>query len=213
MALTWLIWKARCACIFKDEKCVPELTLRRLSLNHSSLGSFLQIYPNKTIPNSLDTLQSEVDLTPSCCWCDGSFDQLERGGAAFILESQQQLVRCELRFFEKGMSPLHMEIMAVLMAIQAAAQLLIPNCTFYTDSELLVRALNSNSASHTLHVVDWRSYTELVHISRLLKMNSGYRCEFIKREENLRPHKLANLARSGHVSYIGSTFPLFSNIG
>lgn len=152
-----------------------------------------------------------MDSCPCNCWCDDSFDQLERGDAAFIMQNCDILIRYELNFFESGISPFHMEAATLLMAIQAATLLHFKNCTFFTDSELLVKTIQSKSGIHTLQVVDWRSYTKLVRISNLLKANYGYRCEFKPREENHKAHLLTNLARSGQFSYLGFTYPLFSN--
>ena len=52
-------------------------------------------------------LQNRANSAQYACWSDGSMDQWGKGGAAYILESHQQLVKYELKSFKWGISPFH----------------------------------------------------------------------------------------------------------
>lgn len=101
------------------------------------------------------------------CWTDGSFDESEKGGAAFILEFQGKLLKYEFSSFEDAISPFKMEACSLLMAIQAASSLQLENCVFYSDCALLVNALNSKNGILALQTVDWHAYAELARISKI----------------------------------------------
>lgn len=47
-------------------------------------------------------LQNRANSAQYACWADGSMDQWGKGGAAYILENHQQLVKYELKSFKWG---------------------------------------------------------------------------------------------------------------
>lgn len=204
IALAWQIWKARCAHIYQQKDCKPDHTLKQLNFG---LVQFPHVTPISNTQESCLTMNDKHK-----CWTDGSWDELGRGGAAFILECQGELTKFELSHFEETASPFKMEACSLLMAIQAASHLQLDSCVFYSDCELLVKALNSPNGTLSLQNVDWRAYSELVRISRTLKQNNRFRCIYISREDNSRAHLLANLARLGQFSAHGATYPLFPGI-
>lgn len=109
-----------------------------------------------------------------------------------------------------AISPFQTEVIALLMAVQAAAPLGIKDCTFNTDSEVLVKSLQDKHIIHMLEGADWQSYTLLARIGTILVSHSGYSCQYIPREENFKAHQLANWARKHCLTYTGFTYPLFS---
>lgn len=52
-------------------------------------------------------------------WVDGSYEQSGRGGVAYMVIREGQLITYEVKGFE-GVSPFHMEVMALLMVVKEA---------------------------------------------------------------------------------------------
>lgn len=143
-------------------------------------------------------------------WTDGSFDSMELGGAAYLVQFEDQLIRYEVRSFKRAVLPFHMEVLALLMAVKQAEYMSISKCRFYTDSKLLVETFDPVRKFLPLQSADWRSYAELSQIGMILKANPLYYCVLKTREENEMAHLLANWARKKQADYVGFTFPLFS---
>lgn len=71
-----------------------------------------------------------------------------------VCPSSQIRMNSSLLTFDRAVSPFHMETIALLMAIQAAATLEIENCVFMSDSELLVSTLHPKTSTETLQPAD-----------------------------------------------------------
>lgn len=123
----------------------------------------------------------------------------------------QQLVVYEVRGFQSAGSPFHMEVMALLMAMEQAVLRRIGECQFLRDSKLLVDTFNPKTNQKAIQVVDWRCYAELNRIALILKSHPKYCCRLIPREVNTQAHLLANRARVGQFNYTGFTLPSFSD--
>ena len=70
-------------------------------------------------------------------WTDGSYDQSDKGGTAYLLMNDNLLVKYEARFFAKATSPFHMEVYALLAAAKQAENMRLEECCFHSDSKLL----------------------------------------------------------------------------
>lgn len=122
MVLAWNIWKARCKEFFLEKKSVPENTLNTvmalMNRQTSDLNYAIQRDGDQSNAQGGELLK-QVNY---CAWSDGSFGPCE-GGAAFLIWHKEQLLRYELRSFQKAVSPFHMEVSAMLMAIKHAISL------------------------------------------------------------------------------------------
>lgn len=171
MLLAWHIWKSRCNYIFKKKQCNPHDTLRKALLDHLSLcpsaPNPANSFPQLTLATVTGTQAVDTRMGYLCCWIDGSFDESDKGGAAFVLMSDSTLVRYHLLFHNNATSPFHMEATALLKAIEAVAEMQATQCTFFSDCEILVRLMSSRGTSKSLQAADWRSYSELMQISNL----------------------------------------------
>lgn len=208
MILAWNIWKGRCAYLFQKKECNPDAVISAsISAWLSQQGLTRRV--NKPINDAFGRCQSLAEQRDNIAWLDGSFDEDEKGGAAYLLMSQQRLTRYEFKYFSTATSPFHMEAMALLMAIEGTIAQQIQCCIFLTDSQLLADTFDSTSKLRPLIAADWRSYTLLAQIGMLLKQYPLYSCAYIPREENEQAHRLPNLARLNQLNYKGYTFPLF----
>lgn len=78
------------------------------------------------------------------CYVDGSYKDPDKGGAAYLIEKQGQIIRYEFTFIKAdALSP--METIALLSAVQAAINIGITQCVFYTDAELLAETFKMKS--------------------------------------------------------------------
>lgn len=207
MTIAWHIWKARCTEIFGKSKSQPEKTVRMIN---SEIRQRIMAAP---VTNSYsDHLMQARPLQlvdPHICWTDGSFKVQGEGGAAYILESQGVLLQYELQHTPCASSAFHSEVLALLIAMIAAQDNQLENCTFLSDCEQLVISLHPTRRSQALQAIEWRAYTALARISQIMIVQPGYSCHFIPREDNVQAHHLANRARIDQFSYVGYTYPLF----
>lgn len=209
MMLAWQVWKARCKAVFEDKRCIPEDTIK-LTLTGSVGRPPLCQSAQSTYTNTRE--QSADPEKGYSVWTDGSFDSTDMGGAAYLLYFNNQLIRYEARTSQKAVSPFHMEVTALLMAVKLAANMHIDRCRFLTDCKLLVDSLDPIRRFQPLLAADWRSYAELSQIANIFRANPLYCCEHISREENDKAHLIANWARKEQSDYVGFTFPLFRNL-
>lgn len=68
---------------------------------------------------------------------DGPFKSRDKGGAAYIIQHNKQLIRYETIYKEDAVSPFKMEVIALLSAMWATMAMEIKECCFRTDSEKL----------------------------------------------------------------------------
>jgi ribonuclease HI len=88
------------------------------------------------------------------CFIDGSFSPPAEGGAAYILFRDKCLVQYEALYFQ-SQSPLHSELQALCLAIEAIRNQGTPDTIIATDCLVLVRAMASSMPPLDL---DWRLY-------------------------------------------------------
>lgn len=216
MTLAWHIWKARCTEMFGTKPCNPSSTITSACSQNNLI---LLANPTQAVKwksgNRLGRTLGLSTAQPSeendwVCWVDGSFTPCNEGGAAFILERQGQLYKYGLKYKSNATSPFQMEATALLMGIQAAAEMQLQHCVFKTDSEILARMFQPGTQMKMLQAADWRAYSILVKVSRMLMFYPFYSCEHIHREDNVTAHQIANRARIMQVSYTGYTYPLFA---
>lgn len=166
MILAWHIWKSRCDFIFRKKECNPQDTVRKALLDHLSLCSPppdpVNTHLQLALATDTGTKGVEAQMGRLCWWVDGSYDESDKGGAAFFILSDSTLVRYEFLFFNNVASLFHMEATAILRAIEAVAEMQAVQCTFFSDYEMLVKLVRSRGNSNTLQVADWRSYSELM---------------------------------------------------
>lgn len=131
------------------------------------------------------------------------------GGAAYIIQCKEELIRYEIIYKDDAVSPFQMEVIALLSAMQAVVALGIRQCSFRTDSEILANTFRPGKRLQQVGAADWRAYSQQVQIANLLAANQLFSCAYIAREENQRTDQLANQAQVEKMTYVGFTFPLF----
>lgn len=208
MHTLWQIWKARCAWLYAQQPINPTVTLNAAHTltNNVRLGTWA--FNSEGITRPTTAINNSTVGAPSTaflCWVDGSFSDPDRGGTGYWLLHYGRLQQYGLSHHSAA-SPFQMETVALLDAVRATLILNINECTFHTDSELLVKSLQ---APISLQHADWRAYRELMQLAFLMLSNTGYHFQYTSRQDNLRPHNLANLARVEEINYTGYTFPLF----
>lgn len=136
LSIAWHIWKACCTQVFEAKRARPDKTL--LAVEVWSRAIRLTKYRFPTIPTDTTTnpLQQDDDRYYNC-FLDGSFKDPDKGGATYIFYFNERLIRYEIIYKEEAASPFQMEAIALLQAVQAAMQMGIRYCIFYTDSQLL----------------------------------------------------------------------------
>lgn len=145
-------------------------------------------------------------------WTDGSYDQSDKGGTAYLLMNDNLLVKYEARFFAKATSPFHMEVYALLAAAKQAENMRLEECCFHSDSKLLVETLDPVRKFQPLQSADWRSYSQsqLLQIEMIFKNHPKFCCKFTPREGNARARHLANWAPNEQANIVGFTFPILA---
>lgn len=200
---------------FQQKACRPEVTINALRADSLHiLGNALSTNGSKAAGAQYKAWKARGAVVPneSEARVDGSFDNNEHGGAAYIIKLASCLTRYEVRGFDKAISPFHMEAMALLLAIEGAVAHQIEKCVFYTDSLVLADMLQPQRRMRSILEADWRSYTVLARIAKYLITFSSYCCCFISREDNQQADHLANLARTENFAIVGFTFPTFASL-
>lgn len=121
------------------EKRLEIFTLDLICTIWSSIRAIrLTKYRFPTIPTDTTTNPlHQADDRYYNCFLDGSFKDPDKGGATYIFYFNERLIRYEIIYKEEAASPFQMEAIALLQVVQAAMQMGIRYCIFYTDSQLL----------------------------------------------------------------------------
>ncbi|XP_078177812.1 uncharacterized protein LOC144572217 [Carex rostrata] len=210
LSIAWQVWKSRCSHLFDSKRVKPDNTL----MAATSLDQAIKLtkLPCNMIPITVpSTLQGAIaDSQQHChvCYLDGSFNQPDKGGAAYLIHLDEELIRYEAIYKDDAVSPFQMEAFALVSAIKAAVQLGITCCIFKMDSLLLANTFRSGNRIQKVQPADWRAYTTLMETALILASNPKFSCVHIPREENHRANLLAKQARIYQVSYTGYTYPL-----
>lgn len=211
--LAWNIWKARCAQLFQEKSFCPEKVLAQALMDAQHDQLYIPIPMDLKAIKLHDEVSNWGSYEGYCAWSDGSFGTKNEGGAAFLMGHKGHLIRYELQHFGNAISPFHMEVIAVLMAVKYVVFMQIQECIFLTDSKLLVDALDPTRRLQPLLTADWRSYSELMQLANFFRKYKKFGCRFIPREDNKEAHQLANRARREQFNYWGHTFPIFPDDG
>ncbi|KAJ4757132.1 RNA-directed DNA polymerase (reverse transcriptase)-related family protein [Rhynchospora pubera] len=200
----WALWKNRCTHIFTGAQLTHDSCwqlagyynrLSRLSSSMVIAKPLSHIWNSSTAPVTLGYT----------CYTDGSFLHPSKGGWAFIIFKQDVLV-CYGTQAGTALSPIGTEIAAMHLAVKALQEMGIHECLFYTDCIMLQQILEARIAPD---VVPWKDFNATLDLLNDFRLNVGYSCTFIPRENNLDSHLLANYARVHNVSCISYTFSSF----
>ncbi|KAJ4747541.1 hypothetical protein LUZ62_081946 [Rhynchospora pubera] len=126
------------------------------------------------------------------CQVDGSFSSSDMTGWAYILGDEDDGM---LQYgLQSGVlsSPLHAEVKAMHHAVMDVSKRGVHECVFLTDCASLNLVINNSLQADQL---DWRVYHDLLDVIYLFKINIGFKCVHVPREQLVTVDCLAKFAR------------------
>ncbi|XP_078151207.1 uncharacterized protein LOC144546535 [Carex rostrata] len=119
LSIAWQVWKSRCSHLFDSKRVKPDNTLMAAVFLDQAIK--LTKLPCNMVPITVpSTLQGALaDTQQHChvCYLDGSFNQPDKGGAAYLIYLDEELIRYETICKTDAFSPFQMEAFALLSAI------------------------------------------------------------------------------------------------
>ncbi|KAJ1695518.1 hypothetical protein LUZ63_012216 [Rhynchospora breviuscula] len=197
----WAMWKLRCTEVYEGKKATPQQFLSLAeSYNRLQLQAGLASIRNS---NSATSQSHDGSVT---CQVDGSLSSPDMAGWAYILGDEDDgLLQYGLQSGALS-SPLHAEVRAMHHAVMAVSKRGVHECVFFTDCASLNLVINNSLQADQL---DWRVYHDSLDVIYMFKINTGFKCEHVPREQLDTVDRLAKFARQNRVSYEGFTFPIF----
>jgi ribonuclease HI len=202
LSLLWHIWKNRYTFLFEKRPINPYHPMAVSAASLENMALLLKLKLTTTVPattTAVAAVSSSQDNNLESeyrCSLDGSFTSPDEGGAAFVVSKRGILVQYGV-YHSVATSPFQMEAMALLRSVQLTETLKVIDCTFHTDSQLLVQHLAQTGSTQG---ADWRAYTSLTLIAKILARNSGYKLVYQRWEDNNQAYTLANWARISNLS-------------
>ncbi|XP_019091186.1 PREDICTED: uncharacterized protein LOC109128753 [Camelina sativa] len=181
--ILWMIWKSRNQLLFDQKQCSPEETLAKaiLQTKEWSMAQIRDMNGQKIL-GPVPPFRPDPDTI--CCFSDAAWrEDTKEAGLGWIVSDHPTcppLQGCLKAW--NVITPLMAEAMAFLLVVQRALDLGIQTVSFASDSQELIKVLNSEPHSKELYRI----------LHDILVLSCNFR--FVKRDGNANVDRLAKTA-------------------